>query len=158
MRVFVLFVLGACNDPRPKPAPKPAPVPVQASPRPPVRVTARQSVTWGQVEASDGCFFFSGPEGTDDRLTGTASIERSGEHITLTIDRAVFEGVYRDGALDVMRVSSHQYEGAWLAFERMHGDYKDGHMIVRYRYNECELAGECPGRCTIAGEIIFAPE
>jgi len=97
---------------------------------------------WSHVDSTDGCFFFSGPAGTDDRLVGSARIERDGNHIKISIENAVFEGTYREGQLDLMRISSHAFDGPWLALERMHGRYVGGKMIARYRYNECELASE----------------
>jgi hypothetical protein len=121
-------------------------------------VIARQSVRWSQVEASDGCFFFSGPDGSDDKLIGTATIERDGTHVTMQIGNAQFEGTYREGQLDLMRISTHVYGGSWLALERMHGLYSRGTMVARYRYNECELAAECPGRCTLTGIIALTPQ
>lgn len=119
---------------------------------------ARQTVAWSQVESTAGCFFFSGPDGTDNRLDGTATIDRDGTHVTMRIGSALFEGTYREGTLDLMRISSHSFDGPWLALERMHGVYARGTMTARYRYNECELAGECPGRCTLTGTITLTPQ
>ena len=130
---------------------------VQPAPPPPAKVTAHQVVHWSDLDQAGGCFFFSGPEGRDDRLTGMAVIEREGSRVTLTIDRAMFDGTYREGQLDLMRISTHVYDGPWLALERIHGAYKNQTMTARYRYNECELSGECPGRCTLAGTMTFAP-
>lgn len=156
LALTIAGIVASCADPvsAPPPPPPPAPAP---PPKPvgPARVTARQIVQWSHVETTSGCFFFSGPDGSDDRLVGDATIERNGQHIKLRIAGALFEGTYREGQLDLMRISSHTYDGPWLALERMHGVYAHGTMTAQYRYNECELAGECPGRCTITGDITF---
>ena len=73
----------------------------------------------------------------------------------LTIDHAVFEGTYREGQLDLMRISTHVFDGPWIALERIHGAYTNGTMTAHYRYNECELAGDCPGVCTLTGTITL---
>lgn len=149
----VVFLVG-CSDRSPPPAPKPAPAPIAIpAPTTPTPLTARQVVHWSDLESSSGCFFFSGPDGSDDRLTGFAVIERDGSHVKLSIDTAVFEGTYREGQLDLMRISKHTYDGPWLALERIHGTYANGAMTAHYRYNECELSEECPGRCTLTGTI-----
>lgn len=154
MRLVVAGILAACADPSPSPAPEPSPPPPVAPPVP-TRVTAHQTVHWGPLETTDGCFYFSGPDGSDDRLVGTAVIERDGTHVTMRLGGARFEGTYREGQLDLMRISPHSYGGPWLAVERIHGVYNRGAMKARYRYNECELAADCPGRCTLAGTITF---
>jgi hypothetical protein len=159
LRLVVVGILGGCADPSTAPAPEPpaAPVVVPAPAPAPARVTATQSIRWSQIEGSDNCFFFSGPDGTDDKLLGTATIVRDGTHVTMQIGNALFEGTYREGQLDLMRISTHTFGGPWLALERMHGTYARGTMVARYRYNECELADECPGRCTLTGIIAFTP-
>src|ERR1043165_3954948 len=120
LRLIFFGVIVGCADPvaapPPPPPPTPAPMPVG-----PVQVTARQNVHWSHVESTDGCFFFSGPDGSDDRLIGDATIEREGSHVKLRIGGALFEGTYREGELDLMRISPHNYDGPWLTFERMHG-------------------------------------
>jgi hypothetical protein len=152
--VIFAGVIASCADPVSAPPPERAPAPAPA-PKGPVRVTARRVVHWSHVQSSDGCFFFSGPSGKDDQLVGEATIERNGGHVGLRIGAALFEGTYREGRLDLMRISPHTYDGPWLALERIHGFYDHGTMTAHYRYNECELARECPGPCTIAGDITF---
>jgi hypothetical protein len=124
---------------------------------PPARAVARQSIRWSQVEGSDDCFYFSGPDGSDDQLIGTATIDRDGTRVKMQIGNAVFEGSYRENQLDLIRISTHVYGGPWLAFERMHGVYSRGTMVARYRYNECEVTKECPGRCTLTGILTLTP-
>lgn len=152
--VAVVLALVGCGDHSAPSAPNSSPAKVAIpAPTPPARVAARQVVHWSDLESTSNCFFFSGPDGSDDRLTGLAVIERDGTHVKLSIDRAEFEGTYREGQLDLMRISKHTFDGPWLALERIHGAYANGTMTAHYRYNECELSGECPGRCTITGTI-----
>src|SRR5437764_800113 len=114
--VTALLALIGCRDHSPPPPPK-VPAPIAIPIARPTQVTAHQVVHWSDVESSSGCFFFSGPDGSDDHLTGLASIDRDGSHVKLSIDAAVFEGTYREGQLDLMRISKHTYDGPWLALE-----------------------------------------
>lgn len=157
--VVVVLVLVGCGDHSAPPPPKSTPsAPPVSAPTAPTRVTARQVIHWSGIESTSGCFFFSGPDGSDDQLSGLAVIERDGTHVKLSINSAEFEGTYREGQLDLMRISKHTFDGPWLALERIHGAYANGTMTAHYRYNECELAGECPGRCTLSGTMNFTGE
>lgn len=120
-----------------------------------MRVTVSQSVHWDHVTTAPDCFYFSGPEGRDDSLVGTAVIERNDTRVRVTINTATFEGSYREGTLDLMRVSPHEYDGAWLVLETLHGSVRDGAMTAHYRYTECDAAHECPGRCALSGDVTF---
>jgi hypothetical protein len=110
---------------------------------------------WDHVATTADCFYFSGPEGRDDALVGTAVVERDDTRVKVTINTATFEGSYREGTLDLMRISSHEFDGPWLAFETLHGSVRGGVMTAHYRYTECEVARECPGRCALTGEVTF---
>ena len=125
------------------------------SPRATTRFAAPLQIEWGDVQTTDGCFFFSGPEGRDNPLTGMALLEEDGERVRLTIGDAEFVGAQRGGTADLIRVSPHDFGSRWLAFESLHGSYHERAMTMRYRYRECQADQACPGRCVIAGDVTF---
>jgi hypothetical protein len=160
---LILAACGGHDDPAPAPAPAPvavppvpAPVETRLPPPPPPRVT----VHWTNVVRTDGCFFFSGPEGRDDQLVGDVrveTVEREGEHIQLRIGTAVFDGTYAHGDLSVSRTSQHDFEGPWTASEWVRGHATDGRMDAHYAYEECEVnSHRCPGPCRITGDLTFS--
>jgi hypothetical protein len=146
--IALLFALVACDAP-PKPAPAPAPEP----PAPVTKLSTAITLQWSDVVQTDGCFFFSGPDGRDDRLQGTATLERDDTSIRLRVGAAEFEGSYRGGELALFRTSAHEYGGKWLAFETITGTYTENVMRAKYRYHECDSAGACPGRCEIRATL-----
>ena len=102
-----------------------------------------------------GCFYFSGPEGWDDRLTGDVTVERSGDNVRLLIGDEIFAGTFRDGELSVERHSIHDFDGPWTVTETIRGQYREGLMRAKYRYEECPVGDSCPGRCTIDANLVF---
>ena len=109
---------------------------------------------------TDGCFFFSGPEGRDDQLVGDVkveTVEREGERIRVRIGTASFDGTYARGELVLSRTSQHDFNGPWSATETIRGRQTGNRLDARYAYTECERAAkECPGRCTISGDLVFS--
>jgi len=151
--VSLLLVAVACDAP-PKPAPAPAPPP--PPPTSVANVTTSVELQWSNVVQTDGCFFFSGPDGRDDRLQGTATLERNGTSIRLRVGTAEFDGTYRGSELTLLRVSPHQFDGDWLALETINGTYTEKVMRATYRYHECQAAVQCPGRCEIRADLVLA--
>src|SRR5262245_1520197 len=115
-----LVVLVACSGPPPSQA---APEPPPPPPSPAARGATSVQLQWSNVVTTDGCFFFSGPDGRDDLLQGRAALERDGSKISLSVGSARFEGVYRGHKLDLVRVSPHEFDGNWLALETIDGSY-----------------------------------
>ena len=150
--VPVLVVLLACDAP-PAPAPSPAPAPPTPTP---VATTSSVELRWSNVIETEGCFFFSGPDGRDDRLQGTATLERSGPNIKLRVGSAEFDGTYQRGELALARSSTHEFDGTWLAIETIQGKYTEQEMRATYRYHECQSHVACPGRCEIRADLVLA--
>jgi hypothetical protein len=148
---LLVVMLAACEPAESKP-----PEPATEKPTP-QRKPAKLKVEWANVQTTDGCFFFSGPEGRDDRLVGHATVERAGSAITITIAKGEFRGVAKDGNVTVTRQSKHDFSGPWLVNEVITGKIVEGGAIVaRYHYDECELsAAECPGRCIIDADLTL---
>lgn len=113
------------------------------------------------MTAAPGCFFFSGPDGRDDRLVGRVVFDRAeieNGAISLKIAGATFTGTYRDHELRVARQSTHEFSGAWKVTEELHGRVAAGVFRGEYHYEECEIAARsCPGSCTISARITFQP-
>jgi hypothetical protein len=117
---------------------------------------AAGGVHWSQLgPAARGCFFFSGPSGRDDQLTGPANVERNGDAVSITIGAAVFIGTFHDNELRAARKSRHDFGGTWTVTETLHGFYRDGLMTAAYHYSECTAGLPCPDRCTLDGTITF---
>lgn len=121
-------------------------------------------VQWSDVKATEGCFFFSGPAGRDDRLVGSARITRDPSGVIVTIAKAEFRGVVRDQRLVATRTSKHDFGGAWIVTETLRGRYSDGAFVGSYSYEECEVgkqkgveAETCPDRCRIAATLALRP-
>jgi hypothetical protein len=112
-------------------------------------------VEWGRHKQTDGCFFFSGPDGRDDRLTNLALVEADGERVRITIGDAEFVGRQHNGNVDLARISPHDFGTRWLVTETLHGSYQQRSMRLAYTYRECQSGAACPGRCTIAGELTL---
>ena len=142
------------NDTRAaKPTAIPTPATNPTSPRP---RGASYSIEWRHVIAPEECFFFSGPEGRDDRLTGTARFEREGTTLILHIGAAEFRGRVTEGTFELARHSAHQFGGPWTVDETITSNQTiEAPIEARYHYTECEQDGECPGHCTIDATIIF---
>ncbi len=153
MRWLAALGLIAC-DPSTAPRDEPAPVvPVVVSkPKP----TAPLRIRWVDVRDTPPCFYFSGPDGRDDKLIGDVTVDRAelGDgNIALTINGVTFRGVFRDRELTVKRTSEHTFGGAWTATEEIHGTFVDSTLIGTYSYRECEHDNQCPGHCTIDADI-----
>jgi hypothetical protein len=109
------------------------------------------------VTATDGCFFFSGPNGRDIQLTGFATVSQSGTEVAIHFAQTVFRGKLTDGGFEVTRRSEHDYSGKWTIDENIRGKFASGGVVARYRYNECQDGGACPGTCSIDGELSLRP-
>lgn len=127
--------------------PAPAPTPAERQ--------ATLTAAWSRIQTEPGCFYFSGPDGRDDRLAGPVRVERNGEDVTLTIGKAIFTGSYKAGELYAERHSSHDFYGPWTVTETLHGRYLEGIMRARYHYAECAPDQPCPGHCTIDATVAF---
>jgi hypothetical protein len=156
------LALLACSSGEDVPAPAPVPAPAVPAPLPPREPAVRPPVTvhWANVVRTDGCFFFSGPEGRDDQLVGDVkveTVEREGERIRVRIGTASFDGTYARGELVLSRTSQHDFNGPWSATETIRGRQTGNRLDARYAYTECERATKaCPGRCTISGDLVFS--
>ncbi len=104
---------------------------------------------------TSGCFYFSGPEGRDERLTGDVTVERSGDNVRLYIGDEIFTGTFRDGELAVERHGIHDFDGPWTVTETIHGRYREGLMRAKYHYEEFPVGDPCPGRCMINANLVF---
>jgi hypothetical protein len=147
--VMVGLALG-CGPSDPPPAPHPLPTPAARAPR-----LATLTARWSELATVNGCFYFSGPDGRDDRLTGPVQVDRTGEAVTLTIGTATFTGTYKLGELYAERHSRHDFGGAWTVTETIHGRYLEGVMRARYHYAECARDQPCPGHCAIDATLAF---
>jgi hypothetical protein len=110
---------------------------------------------WTSVQRDPSCFYFSGPDGRDDQLTGTVRVDRSGDTLTLHIGNTSFTGTYKDGEMFVERHSDHDYLGQWTVTETIHGRYLERQMRAKYHYAECAHDEPCPGHCTIDADLTF---
>jgi hypothetical protein len=152
-----LLLVGCIEDresPRDKSLPKLAPVTEQPTPQ---QNTTTFKVSWQDVQATTGCFFFSGPNGRDDQLVGSAVFERNGSELTVTINKIAFRGTIGKDGFSVIRKSHHDYGGSWEVDESISGPRPaEGALRASYRYNECEKGTRCPNQCTINGTIVFS--
>ena len=159
MRCLLLLLLVGCiedrDSPRDKPLARPQLAPLAENPAPP-STTATYKVSWQDVRTTSGCFFFSGPDGRDDQLVGTAVFERNGSELTVTINKVVFRGVLTKDGFSVARKSRHDYGGPWDVDETIAGPKPvEGSLRAIYRYNECELGTKCPNTCSIQGTLVL---
>ena len=177
MRVLAaigVIVLGACpRDPSPEratpagaatPAPSPSPpAPTTEAPPPSSVPKGPLRIAWANVTGTDGCFFFSGPDGRDDRLVGEVVVQaaaeaaaREGTPLLLRIGTARFEGSLVGGTLELVRRSTHEFDGRWEVHETMRGRMRDGELRATYRYEECQVgAAACPDRCTLTADVVI---
>jgi hypothetical protein len=160
-----LVVLMSCSQradpphdaPRRVVEPRPE-IPDVPPPQPqPQTNTKRMHSTWTGVHVTEeSCWYFSGPDGRDTKLSGDVVFSRDGEHVTMTWGNATFTGTYRDNVLDLERTTKHQFEGTWTTKERFHGDYVGGKVKAHYHYEECEAGAACPNECSIEGELALS--
>jgi len=109
VRFGAMLCLVACGSSDPDPVRtienQPPAVVEQASPRATRPVSpagpAKLGLAWSDVVTSSGCFYFSGPQGRDDRLTGDVTVERKGDDVRLYIGDETFTGTFRDRELAV---------------------------------------------------------
>jgi hypothetical protein len=129
-----------------------------AEPSPP-RVAGGARVTWGQVEATPSCAFFSGPGelGQDDRLGDAADVGPSGAGLALTFAGGpTFEGQRIGRLISFGRRSVHARGGAqWVVEEAIGGLLEDEVFDGVYHYQECDprQPASCPGPCSIRAEV-----
>ena len=151
-----LLLVGCIEDrdsPRDTPIAKPQLAPVAENPG---QNTTTFKLAWQDVRSTSGCFFFSGPNGRDDQLVGTALFERNGTELTVTINKAVFRGTITKDGFSVTRKSRHDYGGPWDVDEAIAGPRPvEGSLRASYRYNECELGTKCPNNCSIQGTLVL---
>jgi len=156
---LALVACAACSqaDPPPPPAPTVAPPEIVAPAPPPVPAVVKNRVdmrtAWTEVAASDGCWYFSGPNGRDTRLSGPITLARDGDKVTATIGGATFVGTYRDSELDLARDATHRFDDLWTTHERIHGSFRSGKITGHYHYEECEQGTRCPNHCTIEATL-----
>jgi len=154
-----LVVVMACGQRADPPHDAPRRIPTIQIPDPPAKAvpeanTRRMHSTWTGVRVTqESCWYFSGPNGRDTKLSGDVVFARDGEHVTMTWGNATFSGTYRDNVLDLERTTKHQFEGTWTTKERFHGDYVGGKVTAHYHYEECEAGAACPNECRIEGEL-----
>jgi hypothetical protein len=142
--MLAAVILASITSPTTEPAAEPEP-----------QATGNWRVSWENVKATEGCFFFSGPSGRDDRLVGEARIVRDGQLVAIHIAKVTFRGSLTDLGFVVTRQSRHEYDGPWDVSERISGTSFDSPIRARYRYSECEVGKACPGECTIDATIVF---
>jgi len=156
--VLVAGCHGSSDKPADQPAPSPAP-PADATPEPGVSPARGLAIRWLDVRATGSCFYFSGPDGRDDKLVGAVTVidraELGDGTITIAINGVPFEGTYRNKQLAVKRVSEHVFGGPWTATEEIRGTFTDRDLVGTYSYRECEHGQPCPGRCTLDADIRF---
>lgn len=114
----------------------------------------RVAVEWSGVQATPGCFFFSGPGrlGRDDQLGSTACVDPAAGRISFG------SAVFRGGAGRLTRRSQHDHQGVWHADEALAGALgSDGRFSGSYAYAECAQGGACPGTCRISAAVRMTP-
>ena len=125
--------------------------------------TTTNRVTWHDIKAADGCFFFSGPEGMgrDDNHGRKATIRRSGAEIVVAFEKTRFRGrIKKSGRFSAVRKAKYEYSGAqWETTETISGHWRGGKLDGRYSYEECDPTGEegCPTNCTIKAGVSGIP-
>jgi hypothetical protein len=165
----IAVVLVACSSSSEAPAPAPAPVRDEEAPPPPPpppmketpRATGTMHATWGVVTTVGACWYFSGPTGRDTKLVGDAQLTRDGDKVTMVFGGATFTGTFAPAAgggneLRLGRTTVHDFDDPWTVTEQIHGPYREGAIIARYRYEECERGTHCPNHCTIDGELTLS--
>ncbi len=127
----------------------------------PLQASPQSKIEWTKVDATRDCFFFSGPDGRDDKLVGEVHVEAidrgaEGARVSLRIGTALFNGSYIDGQLSVSRSSQHDFGGPWAVTEHVNGTLRDGRIHASYSYQECDRRTHaCPGRCKINRTLEF---
>ena len=166
MRVAIVMVVVGCGSPSEEPVPAPAPVPREAPlPPPPPTETPRahgtMHATWAKIVTVGDCWYFSGPNGRDTKLVGDAQLTRDGDQVTMTLGGATFTGTFaasggNAGELQLGRTTLHDFDDPWTVTEKIHGPYREGAIIAKYRYVECERGTACPNHCTIDAELTLS--
>lgn len=164
-----MVALGACASRAMAPAagpgaPERAPGP-GALARPPETAESgwskrwRSRAAWSEVRRSEQCLFLSGPAGLGlyASLEGDVAMEQTGEQLRVMFESgAEFQGRAQAGRLTLQRKSSYEHRKTpWTATERLEGELREGGLVARYHYEECDLSGKegCPGRCEIEGRL-----
>jgi len=154
---FLLVFAVACSTSAAEVAPVPeVTIEVVPSADKPTKSAGKLVAHWTNVKTVEGCFYFSGPSGRDDRLVGEVVIERDDGKLRIRIANALFEGTYTRDEFVVARTSRHEFSGPWHVTETIRGKFAEG-FTGKYHYDECELGGTCPGRCTIDADLVFRP-
>lgn len=151
-------LLGAIGVAEARPKPPPGDPPARQC-QPLADGTAE--VRWGRANASNGCFFFSGPHqlGRDDQLGERARYQRRGDQVTARFGDAVFSGVANGDHVLLERRSAHDFGGSWNVTEVIEARFVlvGGCTILRgtYRYRECPAGQRCADSCTISAPVSF---
>jgi hypothetical protein len=162
LRLALAIAFVACSSPSEEPAPAPAPLPHETPPPPPPpvketpRATGTMHATWAKTVTVGDCWYFSGPNGRDTKLVGDAQLTRDGDKITMVLGGATFAGEFTNGELRLGRTTLHDFDDSWTVTEKIHGPYREGAIIAKYRYEECERGTTCPNHCTIDGELTLS--
>jgi hypothetical protein len=109
---------------------------------------------WGKVTDVPACFYFSGPNGRDDKLAGETTVERNGHDVTLHIGSAAFVGTVNGPDVALKRATTHEFEGKWQVLETIRGTHHEGVLRAHYHYLECGH-GDCPGHCTLDADLTI---
>jgi hypothetical protein len=111
------------------------------------------NVRWDDVQATDGCFFFSGPYhlGRDNRLGSQADVSQ-GPVVTVDFGPYRFQG--RQGE-PLVRESGHDFHGAWVVHESLRGRWDADGFVGTYRYQEREHDAASWGRCSVTARVTI---
>lgn len=144
---------GSANPPRPFRQH------AEASPASSATTVLRYRATWANVvSVTPSCWFFSGPSGRDTPLGDRLSVRIEAGHAWLTWDKAAFEGTWGADTVDMFRLATHDYLGAWVISERLVGSVKEKGIHAKYTYNECQEGATCPGECSITADVLLVEE
>jgi hypothetical protein len=114
------------------------------------------NVSWDDIRATEGCFFFSGPLelGRDDHLGVEATIT-PGPVTTVAFGPHTFRGPRGE---PLVRESGHDFQGAWVVRESLRGTWSADGFAGTYRYQEREHRDEGWGRCAITAHVSIRAE
>lgn len=109
------------------------------------------NVTWDDLRATEGCFFFSGPMelGRDDHLGVQADVAL-GPVVTVSFGPHVFRGAQGE---PLVRQSGHHFGGTWSVRETLQGEWDADGFAGTYRYQERERGAAEWGRCAITAHL-----
>jgi hypothetical protein len=117
------------------------------------KLDPQPNVVWADVVATEGCFFFSGPQqlGRDTDLGSMASF--TADRTALSFGSVRFtgdEGTYT-------RTQTHRFGGPWVIEETIAGHWEEGVFVGVYAYREREATATAWGRCRIDARLAVKP-